>query len=260
MAITLTYLDDLARVQITATDLAASEVRVERSVDGAPWETVRGGVAAIPDSGAIELDDYEFGSDVGNEYRVVDTGDDSVLETDSITPSLGGRVWLKNVRYPLVNRRLWRVLDRGQSISRPARGEVFPIVGRSVPVAQTDLRDSKRFTLDFQAQDEEEAGAIDLSLAVGGVLFIHVPPGCPVQGGYVVADTTAQARQATVERWVFTLPCTIVAPPGPDVTPTTLTWGTVERLYGSWTALLAAHPTWKSLRSLVGLPEDLEEP
>src|SRR5690606_40962383 len=82
----------------------------------------------------------------------------------------------------------------------------------------------------------------------------------PISGGYVaIGDTTQQrrTRSARSPRRYTTLPCTVEAPPGPDVVPTLLTWATVRRLYGSWTALITASPTWADLLETVGSEEDV---
>lgn len=177
-------------------------------------------------------------------------------ESDTITPQ-DDRIWLKSIRYPLLNRPLFRVIDHGDDIRRPDRGRVNEIAGRSLPVSVNDLPGSQRFTLFVQVPDDNAAAVMDLVLAVRDTILIQVPPGKPTPGGYVHIYTTAQQRPNTQARFVFELPCAVEAPPGPDVTPTTLTWGTVRNLYGSWTALRAAHPTWASLLATVGSPDDL---
>lgn len=73
--ITLTYLSDLARVRIHGTgyDVTGTTlVRVERSINGTLWETIRGGTAVpISGTGEFQLDDYEFESHTTNTYRVI---------------------------------------------------------------------------------------------------------------------------------------------------------------------------------------------
>src|SRR5690606_19187465 len=72
MSINLAYDDTVSRVRITATGLAVSTYRVERSTNGLFWRTVRGAVSLTPQSGEIKVDDYEFAADVENFYRVLD--------------------------------------------------------------------------------------------------------------------------------------------------------------------------------------------
>lgn len=268
MALTLTYLDDLARVRINVTGLTADRVRVERSVDGGPWETVRGGVSAAPSAGDLQLDDYEFGSDVTNAYRLLDADDESVLESDSITPSLAGKVWLKHIRYPLLNRAV--TVQNWSPRTRTSRDAATPIAGRTLPVATSDVRLAPEFTLtlitgdlyDPEHDGQAEAAQLDAILAVGGAWFIHVPAGQPIPGGYVVIGTTSVGRVVDAGRppYQVELPCQVIAPPSPMVVGTTLTWDTVRRLWGSWTALRADQQTWQALRDVIGDPIDLEVP
>lgn len=263
MSLTATYLSDLSRVRLEGASLGASATyaTVERSATGSIWETVRGGVQLLVSSELAQLDDYEFFADVTTSYRITSFDDGDVQQeqfTTSITASLDGKVWLKSIRYPLLNRPLDRVLDRGDAVERPDRGSIADIAGRSVPVATTDLRSSRRFTVYAQVPDAEAAAVMDLVLVAGGVAFIHVPPSLAdcTPGGYVYIATTAQQRPTTVDRWVFALPCTVVAPPAASIVGTTLTWQTVERLYGSWTALWAASSTWRDLWDTIGSPSD----
>lgn len=221
----------------------------------------------VTTAGPVTVDfDTTLGDDVFLTVLLV-SGVEPVVETDSITPDLQGQVWFKWIKYALLNRPL-PVTD-WSPITRVNRGTTHQIAGRSVPVAVTDIRGSQSFTIDVATRDlvDEtfdplvEARDIDLALAEGGILFIHVPADSPVPGGYVtVGDTTqrpAPSRRAGVTSEIWTLPCTVVAPPGPGVVGTTLTWGTVLNLYGDWNALLAANPTWADLLATVGSPEDL---
>lgn len=178
----------------------------------------------------------------------------------SITPSLDGKAWLKSIRHPFLNRPIHRALaGGGQSIGRASRGSVFEVQGRSVPVAVTDIRSSREFTLTVQVPNEAAARDMDLTLASGDVFFIQVPPELAphMTGGYVRIGESTQHREADTIMWRFTIPCTVVAPPGPGVVGTTMTWGGVFRLYGSWEALVASNPTWGDLLATVGSPDDL---
>src|SRR5690554_972079 len=76
--ITLTFHTDTWRVRITGTNLAPGFVRVERSINGLWWETVRGGSALEVDgSGGITLDDWEYAPGVENHYRIVASVDET---------------------------------------------------------------------------------------------------------------------------------------------------------------------------------------
>lgn len=262
MSLAATYDGDLSRVQLSASSLGGSATRalVERSHNQVWWDTIRGGRILPVTAGAAQIDDYEFFPNVTTYYRVTSYDDGGTVQEQfatSVAVTLD-RVWLKNLRYPFLNRPLWRVLDRGEDRQRPARGAVSEVTGRSAPVAARDVRASQRFTIHAQEQDDQSAGLLDLSLAAGGVILIQTPADkTHVGGGYVDIDTTAQQRSNDRERYVFVLPCTVVAPPGVDVVPTTLTVGTLIRRYGSIGALWAAHPTIRHLWDTVGDPDDL---
>lgn len=203
-----------------------------------------------------------FGDSVGNEWSVhggaLIVG--GTIFEESITPSLGGRAWLKSIKHPFLNRPIHRALaGGGQDIGRAWRGGIHEVQGRSAPIAVTDIRSSREFTLTVQVPDEQAAAEMDLILASGDVFFIQVPPELAphMAGGYVRIGATAQHRVADTIMWRFTLPCKVVAPPGPGVVGAPLTWGTVFSLYGSYEAMWAANPTWADLLSTVGSPDDL---
>jgi len=265
VTIALSYDDTLSRVQISLSDLSDGIVRVERSVNGLLWETVRGGVELPIASGSGQLYDAEFPADVEITYRVVDPDTDTVLESDTITPSLDGQVWLKSPRYPLLNT-LVKVADY-QDVSHDPRSVAFPIAGRALPVGATELHLGRAYVLTLGTDTDAEQERLSLIARLGEVMFLHVPtvasPQCEgnllLPGSmYALIGRLVKHRVAGVSAYHrFDLPLVEVTAPGPDVTPTTLTWGTIERLYGSWTNLLSAHSTWADLLDLVGDPDDL---
>jgi len=106
------------------------------------------------------------------------------------------------------------------------------------------------------AQQRHRRRNLELALTVGEEWLLHVPADSTVPGGYVAVGTLRRSRSTAGAPWRYELPVTVVEPPGEHVTGTTLTWGTVRRLYGSWAALLAAHPTWADLLATVGDPDD----
>ena len=177
-------------------------------------------------------------------------------QTTSITPSLDGRVWLKSIRHPMLNRAV--NIGDVEGGGRGARAGVHPVQGRSAPIVVSDVRASQQFTITLRTATLEEARDLDLVIASGNSFFIHVPAGSQVPGGYVTIGDTGLDRfgpVSTRRRWP--LPCTVAAAPAPGVVGTTLTWGTVQALYGSWEQLLASNPTWLDLLATVGSPDDL---
>lgn len=188
--------------------------------------------------------------------------DMQVLFTGSLTPTLD-KVWLKSVERPFLNRSI-RVRDYSE-FTRPSRSGVFEVVGRSFPIAVTDVRSSKRFTLEVYAEDAADARDLDLVLASGDTMFLHVPSTgrlSTVPGGYVAVGDTSELVLPTADLnlRVFSLPCTIVAPPGPEVVGVTYTCQGVLNDYATCTDLLAAFATILDLLDNVGSAEDVIVP
>lgn len=250
-------------IEVGANESGTSSMLAGSVYSATVWDGIGGiggTVVADPDFTDQDMDQTSFTDDAGRTWTV--NGDAYIVgtETDSITPSLDGVAWIKSIRHPFLNRPIHKVLaGGGQEIGRAARGGVFQVQGRSVPIAVTDVRSSRSFNLTVQVADEESARDMDLILASGDIFFIHVPPELTehMAGGYVRIGDTVQHRVADTIRWRFEMPCTVVAQPGPGVVGGTLTWGTVLNLYGSWNNVLAANATWADLLATVGSPDDL---
>jgi hypothetical protein len=260
MTIGLTYNGDLSRVQIALSSLTVAAVRIERSTNELYWETVRGGTEVTVSAGAASLDDYEFAADAENFYRVLDVADDSVEESDSITPPFADcEAWLKSIRYPLLNHEV--NLANYTDLERPGRSGVFDVTGRSFPVATSDVGASLRFELGLNTETAAQARKLSLAMAVGDVMFLHIGPNSnpkfPPRSIYFVSTSTRIQRVGVETRRRHWSPLVEVAPPAADVVGTTLTWGTVWNQYASWTQLWAANPTWSDLLATVGDPDDL---
>lgn len=214
-------------IQTTAANIAASSA------------AVTGGAAAISRAITLALTPAEY----------------VTRDTSTITPALDG-VWLKSLARPFLNRQV-TVTDWSE-ITRPTRTGIFEVVGRTTPIAVSEVRGSRRWTLDVVTTTAAEASDMDLLLASGDLQFIHTPADCIVPGGYVSVGDTSQARLGPRSvKNVFSLPLTEVAAPGADVVGATITWQGLLNLYGSWSAVLAAHATWASLLELIGSPSDV---
>jgi hypothetical protein len=185
-------------------------------------------------------------------------------EQSSIVPDLEGQVWLKSIRFPFLNRPI-ECINYGD-IARQFRGGIFDIKGRSVPVSVTDLRGSRQFPLTIATESLVEARDMDLILAANQIMFVHVPAedvdecdrASAVPGGYVVIGNTTQTRAfegSQIFQW--TLPCTIVAAPGPEIVGGTMTYRALINLYGTYNDVLAANPTYADLLELMATPDDL---
>lgn len=215
-------------IQSTAANIAASSF------------VVTGGVAAISRAVVAALRPADY----------------ITRETASITPNMT-EVWLKSIARPFLNRAV-TVYD-WSDIERPSRSGIFPIVGRSLPVAVTDLQGSRQWTLQVLPATAQEARNLDLLISTGEVQFVHVPTTRRVPGGYVALGDTSEGKAAsyTSEYRIVSLPFTEAAAPSADVVPAVGTWQTVINTYPTWADVMAAQPTWADLLQLVGSAADV---
>lgn len=177
-------------------------------------------------------------------------------QTSSITPSLDGRVWLKSISWPLLNRPV--VVTNYSDPTRAARNGVHQVVGRKEPVVTTDVRLSRQYTLELLASLDEDTTALDAVLDLGEVVFLHTPRNCPVPGGYwVIRDSVLLRRSTRGKRRYPSLPLTEVAPPGPAVVGTTVVWRSITRAYATWADLVNDKNTWADVVEIVADPEDV---
>lgn len=197
---------------------------------------VTGGAAAISRGGAMALGHAAYLNE----------------QTASTTPVLDS-VWLKSVTRPFLNRRV-TVVDWSPE-ERPSRGAGFPVVGRTLEVAVTDVAGGIEFDLDLYVSNRDDAQTLDYIRASGDILFLHTPAGCPVPGGHVCVNASSARRiRPRGSSRVFTLQLRQCAAPGPDVVGATNTWAAVLATYPSWSALLAANPTWNDLLQRIAPP------
>ncbi len=243
------------------------ETRIERSTTGIRWDTVRGGLGLDGTAGAtIQRDDYEFPPGPAQyRLRVVEPSSGVTLWTDqdSITPILDG-VWLKSVARPFLNRKV-RAEGYG-AITRPSRVGVFDVAGRSDPIAVSDVRSSPRFELRVWTDTPAQARDFGLLLASGDTLLVHVPPDVPristTPSGYVAVGDVREEVQPTHDMALrlWSLPCTQVAAPGPDIVGSTSTYQTLINTWVSYSDMMVAHATYASLLELIGDPQDVIVP
>jgi hypothetical protein len=187
----------------------------------------------------------------------------SFTVTGSITP-LDDRIWIKSLSRPFLNRALECVNDISD-IVRQARNGVFDVVGRSFPVAVTDVRGSRRFSIKTITSTTQDRENFDFLLASGDPVYVQSPPGSPVPRIYAVIQDTSENRPlrsptCNTDYRVFTLPLIEVAAPGPDVVGSVGTWQTVVNTYATWADVIAANATWFDLLSLVGSPSEVIVP
>ncbi len=157
---------------------------------------------------------------------------------------------------PYLNRDL--TVTGWSEVTRPARGAVFEVLGRRLPVAVTEVRGSRRFDVTVVVADQAAADDLELALSFGDVAFFQVPPGHPMPGPLyaAVGDVSTAKRSQTGRRRFLTLPLTEVAAPDPALAGASITWQGVLGAYPSWADVLAAHESWLSLVSSVSDAED----
>jgi hypothetical protein len=223
-------------VQTAKADLAASTA------------VVTGGAAAISRSGAIAF--YHANLTLS-------------AETASITPTITG-VWLKDITKPFLNRKL-NCIPNQTPITRRARNGIFPIVGRTFPIAVSDIRLARELTIEVITQTSQQWEELDLITLTGDVFFLQTPPGNSLPTMYVaIGDISLRRPLRNVNcgnDWrVFTFPLTEVAPPSSDLVGSLGTWQTVINTYATWADVIAAHSTWASLLTLVGSPGEVVVP
>lgn len=205
--------------------------------------TVAGGAAAVSKSATLRITRAAYVS----------------RETATVTPALNA-VWLKNTQRPYLNRTV--VVTDWSDIERPARSGVFDIVGRSYPVAVTELRGGRRYTLTVTTPTLDLATELDGILSAGEPVFLHTPPGCPFPGGYYIIGDTSVRRSAArrSERRYFDLPLVEVAAPDGTLVGSTITWQGVVNAFATWSDVIAAEPTWSDLLDRIGTPADVVVP
>lgn len=181
-------------------------------------------------------------------------------EIVSITPTITA-VWLKVIARPFLNRPL-SCIPNISAITRRVRNGIFTIVGRSFPIAVTDVRGSKELSIDVITQTTAERTDFDLILATGDTFYFQAPPGDPMPTMYAAVQDTNERRplrnRDCNNDWrVFNLPLIEIAAPSADVVGALGTWQTVINTYATWNDVIAAHADWASLLTLVGSTNDI---
>lgn len=262
MALTATYNSDLSRIRLAGTVLGTSTYAVfDRTLNGITYTTVRGGSDAPVTASTAHVDDYEFPVGVLITYRVRSYNASNVLQatfTTTITQALVDP-WLKSVSRPYLNREIFAA--DASDVVHTNRTHTFPILGRSYPVAVTDVSSQRGYDLTVATLIKDEADVLRYMVTSGDILFLHAPADFPVPGGYFVVGDVKEARQNLPwERRWFTLPLTEVAPPGADVVGTTYTIASMLAEYATITAVIADNATITDLLERVGSPSEVVVP
>jgi hypothetical protein len=186
-----------------------------------------------------------------------------VTQTNTITPDLT-EVWLKSIVRPYLNRAV-RVVGVSE-ITRAARNGVFNIIGRSYPIAVTDLRSSRQLNVTIRTSTRAASEELDLVLASGDPVFLHSPPNTDhlwlPSAFYAVIGDTSQARLGIKTETLsdFTLPLTETAAPDPDIVGITTSWASIVAGYATWADVIAAFADWAAVLESIGSEEDVIVP
>jgi hypothetical protein len=256
----------LASVALSETHSAGNTWHIKLDVAGSALSAKAWKSATEPDDWQVETTDTSLTTgtqvaalarrETGNTNGTVNIDFDNLvvespattLATANITPALGG-VWLKSISRPFLNQRA--TIVGVSEITRPSRTGVFEVMGRSNPVAVSDVRGSRRWTYTLLTETAEAADNLDLLVASGDTVFVHVPADQNVPGGYVSIGESTELRFGSPPERVWTLPVTEVAAPGPDVVGTTATWQSIINNFGTWADVIAEFPTWTDVLEYV---------
>lgn len=274
MACSLVYDAVLGRVRVDATGLnvtgTAVTATVERSDDGgSTFAFIRGGTG-IPVSGGATLlttDDYEYTLGHQLTYRVrgqSSSGAQTASTTCTITVNQS-KIWLKSVERPFLNLELDCVLNPSP-IDRRSRAGVFDILGRSFPVAVTDVRGGLEVSLRTVTRTYDEQEALDYLLASGDLLYLQTTTTFPLSSMFVAVSSTSDEdrpvrnRDCDVDLRRFTLPLVQIEPLEDDVVGRTFSWYSVTVTYATWSDVIADNATWADLLDQVADPSEVIVP
>lgn len=176
-------------------------------------------------------------------------------ETGNVTPALT-TAWIKNPTRPYLNRSV--TVTGLADVVHKARSGTFDIIGRTMPIAVTDLYSGRNSTVTVRVPDRITADDIESCLLSGETQFFHAPKGAVAPTGYfVLGDITRQRPADTGTARLLLLPVTEVAAPSPALAAVLSSWQTVISTYATWQALINAKATWNDVLQLVGSATDV---
>jgi hypothetical protein len=265
MTLTATYDPVLSRIRLAGTLLGASATYAvfDRTVDGGiTYTTVRGGASVPVASQNASVDDYEFPVSTAITYRVRSYSAGNVLQstqTTGITQAIT-QPWLKVPAAPFLNQPV-EIVDASE-VTRPSRATLYDVVGRTNPVAVSDVSSSLRYSLYLLTRSAAAEKNLDYLFAAGEVVLLQLPANEDhVPDGYYSVGDVSRARTMRRSRnRVWTVPLVGVAEPGADVIGSAYTWQGVVADYATWSAVIAANADWNTLINHVSSPSDVIVP
>lgn len=171
-------------------------------------------------------------------------------ETGTITPAVA-YYRLKSPTRPSLNIRITPVSMT--DVTRKARTGVFDVVGRTYPVAVSDVQGSRVFTLEVDVIGYSAKEDMDNRLSTGDTLFLQAPavPGMLPSMYFVAGDVSYAEDSVASGSYTFTIPMTEVAAPAYSVYGITATWQDILNTYATWSALIAAKATWQDVMDII---------
>lgn len=226
-----------------------------------------GTVVANPDFAAQDDGDTSFDDDAGLTWTVNGTAliIGPVLESDSITPSLAGEVWLKSVLYPSANTEVM-VSDYGD-VEHVTRNGAFLPSGGSLPIGVTDFAGGRDHVLVLATSTQAEEDHLAAMIRLGGIFFLHVPTVAVAgrEGNVLLPGSmhvmigrprTHRVGEVSDYHHLF-LPLTEVEAPSPETVGTTATVAQLVAVHGTVADVWAAYPTIRDLWDSIGSVDDL---
>lgn len=186
------------------------------------------------------------------------------LGTATVTPPFGtDEVWLKFPLRPYLNRQI--SLCNWSPEVRPARGQLFDVLGRRAKVAVTDVRGGREFDVLLVAADANESDAIESALNYGDVVYIQTPGVTTVCSlakrnypasiyGYIGGSNSELTLTRVLDSSVIYVPSfsiTEAAAPDPSLLGSSSTWGGIIANFATWAAVQAQFPNWLAVQQYV---------
>lgn len=181
-----------------------------------------------------------------------------LTQTNTITPALG-TVWLKFAGKPFLNRPV--TVIGWSDVTRQARSGLFLPRGRSLPVAVTEVRGPRTWSMDLMTDTAAQADELDLILSGGDVTLVHVPAGGAVPAGWAHVSTVSIGRRSNrgLRRYV-TLGLTECAAPVASIVGSTAAYQTVKTTYATYGDVATAHASYASVLELIAAPSEVVAP
>lgn len=256
--VTVRYDETRGRVRVFATGISPDVVRVvvsSRRLGTSRWTEVRGGrVGVVGGSMTRTVDDYEFVSGEGVEYRLqalssVEGQPDVVVQTRTArVEDTQPEVWIKFIATPYRNKRV--ILTDWGPVSRKSRVALYDVSGKPQPTAVTDVHTGRQFSVDVVAHTLADRDALDASLGTGVPVFFQTPTDIPAPTMYaVIGDYEYKRPSRRSRRSIFTIQLIEISAPPPSVVGIGLTYQVLRSQYGAYGDLTDAVSSYAELGS-----------